>query len=190
MNSVTFKFWVTLAFSRHKVTLSQNILIFVSNTSQPIGLVHFIINDWNYLVFWKKLALNQVLGFLSVSVYKKCTDKNLWHSGRSSVPMFSGNSSCFLCFCICKIKVHFCLVGMGLSEMSRTSKCRQYPQKIQLKCLIVCLTFYSPDINIVVILSHLPKRGEIVWLPSKVCIYSDPHYLDKTKVVFRQTYEQ
>ena len=45
------------------VTLSQNVLIIVSNTSQLIRLYHFIIKDWNYLVFWKKLALNQVLRF-------------------------------------------------------------------------------------------------------------------------------
>ena len=63
MESVTFKFWVTLEFSRRYCNLSQNVLIFLSNTSQLIGLVHFIINDWNYLAFWKKLALNQVLRF-------------------------------------------------------------------------------------------------------------------------------
>ena len=63
MNSVTFRFWVTLELSRRHGNLSQNVLIFVSNTSQLIGLVHFIISDWNYLVFWKKLALNQVLRF-------------------------------------------------------------------------------------------------------------------------------
>ena len=51
------------------VTLGQNILIFVSNTSQLVGLVHFIIKDWNYLAFWKKSTLNQVLRFLNVSVY-------------------------------------------------------------------------------------------------------------------------
>ena len=65
MKSVTFKFWVTilLNFRGVTVTLSQNVLIFVSNTNQLIGLVHLIINDWNYLAFWKKLALNQVLRF-------------------------------------------------------------------------------------------------------------------------------
>ena len=70
MNYVTFKFGLLLNFRDVMVTVSQNVLIFVSNTShwQSIGLVHFIINDWNYLVFWKK-ALNQVLRFLNVSVY-------------------------------------------------------------------------------------------------------------------------
>ena len=45
------------------IILSQNILIFASNASQFMGVVNFIINDWNDLVFWKKLALNQVLRF-------------------------------------------------------------------------------------------------------------------------------
>ena len=64
MKSVTFKFRITLEFSRDvTVTLSRNVLIFVSNTSQLIGLVHFIIKDWNYLAFWEKSALNQVLRF-------------------------------------------------------------------------------------------------------------------------------
>ena len=63
MKSVTFKFGLLLNFRDVTVTLSQNVLIFVSNTCQLIGLVHFIINDWNYFVFWKKLALNQVLRF-------------------------------------------------------------------------------------------------------------------------------
>ena len=49
MNSVTFKFWVTLEYLRRHGNLKPNVLIFVSNTSQLIGLVHFIINDWNYL---------------------------------------------------------------------------------------------------------------------------------------------
>ena len=62
-------FGLLLNFRDVTVTLSQNVLIFVSNTSQMIGLVHFITKDWNYLAFWKKLALNLVLHFLSVSVY-------------------------------------------------------------------------------------------------------------------------
>ena len=56
-------FGLLLNFRDVTVTLSQNVLIFVLNTSQLIGLVHFIIKDWNYLAFWKKLALNQVLRF-------------------------------------------------------------------------------------------------------------------------------
>ena len=56
-------FELLLNFRNVTVTLSQNVLIFVSNTSQLIGLVHFNINDWNYFVFWTKLALNQVLRF-------------------------------------------------------------------------------------------------------------------------------
>ena len=56
-------FGLLLNFRDITVTLTQTALIFVSNTSQLIGLVHFIIKDWNYLVFWKKLALNQVLRF-------------------------------------------------------------------------------------------------------------------------------
>ena len=69
MKSVTFKFGLLLNFRDVTVILSRNVLIFISNTSQLIGLVHFIIIDWNYLVFWKKLALNQVLGFYPVSVH-------------------------------------------------------------------------------------------------------------------------
>ena len=67
MNFVTFKFWVTLEFSRRHGNLKPKCFDFC--TSQLIGLDHFIINDWNYLVFWKKLAINQVLCFQSVSVY-------------------------------------------------------------------------------------------------------------------------
>ena len=37
MKSVTFKFWVTLEFSRHHCNLKPKVLIFVSNTSQLIG---------------------------------------------------------------------------------------------------------------------------------------------------------
>ena len=81
MKSATFKFCVTLEFSRHHCKLKlKHVFIVVSNTSQLIGLVHFIINDWNYLAFWKKLALNQVLRFESVSVY-------------------IGNSVC-ICYCL------------------------------------------------------------------------------------------
>ena len=62
MNSVAFKFGVTFEFAlRHGNLKPKRFDFFVSNTSQLIRLVHFIINDWNYLVFWKKLALNQVL---------------------------------------------------------------------------------------------------------------------------------
>ena len=69
MKSVTFKFGLLLNFRDVTVILSRNVLIFISNTSQLIGPVHFIIIDLNYLVFLKKLALNQVLGFYPVSVH-------------------------------------------------------------------------------------------------------------------------
>ena len=36
------------------VTISKNILILASNTSQMSGLANFNINDWKYLVFWKE----------------------------------------------------------------------------------------------------------------------------------------
>ena len=48
-NSVTFKFWATLELFR----------------GHGKGLYNFIINDWKYSVFWKKLTLNQVLHFES-----------------------------------------------------------------------------------------------------------------------------
>ena len=51
MKSVTLNFGLLLNFRDVTVTLSQTVLIFVSNTSQLIGLVHFIIIDWNYLAF-------------------------------------------------------------------------------------------------------------------------------------------
>ena len=57
MKSLTFNFRLFLNFRDVTVTLSQNVLIFVSNTSQLIGLVHFNINDWNHLVFWKKSSV-------------------------------------------------------------------------------------------------------------------------------------
>ena len=43
MNSVTFKFWVTLEFSRRHGNLKTKRFHFISNTSQLIGPVHFII---------------------------------------------------------------------------------------------------------------------------------------------------
>ena len=37
----------------------ENVLILVSNRSQMIGLVSFNINDWKYLVIWKKWYSSQ-----------------------------------------------------------------------------------------------------------------------------------
>ena len=56
-------FGLLLNFRDVTVTLSQNVLIFVSDGKQPNLSDLSIINDWNYLAFWKKLALNQVLRF-------------------------------------------------------------------------------------------------------------------------------
>ena len=63
MKSVTFKFWVTLEFSRRHCNLKPKRFDFCIEYK----IVHFIINDWNYLAFRKLLALNKVLRFSSVS---------------------------------------------------------------------------------------------------------------------------
>ena len=63
MNSVTFKFWVTLEFARRHGNLKPKCFDFCIEYKPVDRRVHFIITDWNYLVFWKKLALNQVLRF-------------------------------------------------------------------------------------------------------------------------------
>ena len=82
-------FGLLLNFRDITVTLSQNVVLFVSNTSQLIGLGHFIINDLNYLVFWKKLVLNQVLRFSSVSVYvwNQLLSYNSHNSGQCDICM-------------------------------------------------------------------------------------------------------
>ena len=48
------------------LTLSQNVLIFVSNTSQLIGLVHFIINEWSYLLL-EEIDIESSVAFLKCS---------------------------------------------------------------------------------------------------------------------------
>ena len=64
MNSVTLNLGLLLNLRNVTVTLSQNVLIFVSNTSQLIRLVHYIINDRNYLVFWKEIGIKPRVAFL------------------------------------------------------------------------------------------------------------------------------
>ena len=68
-NSVTFEFWFTLECLRRHGNLKSKRFDFISNTSQFIGLFSFFITDWTYLVFWKKLALNQLFRCKSLSVY-------------------------------------------------------------------------------------------------------------------------
>ena len=46
------------------VILSQNVLIFVSNTSQLIGLVHFIIKVWNYFGLLEEIGIKSSVAFL------------------------------------------------------------------------------------------------------------------------------
>ena len=58
-----YGFKVTLRVTA-TVTLSQIVLIFVSNTSQLIGLVNFIITDWTYLVIWNKIGIGSSVAFL------------------------------------------------------------------------------------------------------------------------------
>ena len=120
-------FWLLLNFRDVTVTLSQNVLIFVSNTSQLIGLVHFIINDWNYLAFWKKLALNQVLRFLkcfstiSLVYYKRplgemCdrkTENHIYLHWLGSVR--TGDMMSLIVYCLCK---RYYVVCSGLTSLS------------------------------------------------------------------------
>ena len=83
-NSVTFEFSVTLEFLRRHLTISRNLFIFVSNTSQLIRFVSFINTDLKYSVSWKKSTLNQAFVFkvLQCMLYylvenerKKCFQK-------------------------------------------------------------------------------------------------------------------
>ena len=65
MNSVTFKFWVSLEFARRQGNLKLKRFDFCIE-HKPIDQTcpfHYLYNDWNYLVFWKKLAFNQVMRF-------------------------------------------------------------------------------------------------------------------------------
>ena len=68
-------FGLLLNFHDVTVTLIQNVLIFVSNTSLMIKLVHFIINDWNYLAFWKKLVLSVAFS-KCFSIFSAFSDTN------------------------------------------------------------------------------------------------------------------
>ena len=67
-NSVTIKYWVTLEFLRRHGNLKPKRFDFCIEY-KPVKRT-FIINDWNYLVFWKKLTLNQVfLKCFSIHTY-------------------------------------------------------------------------------------------------------------------------
>ena len=56
MKSVTFKFWVTREISRRHCNLKPKRFDFCIKYKPIDRTFHFIINDWNYLAFWKKLA--------------------------------------------------------------------------------------------------------------------------------------
>ena len=64
MESVTFKYGLFLNLRDVTVILSRNVLILVLNTRRLIGLVHFIINDCNYVVFWKNSGIKSSVAFL------------------------------------------------------------------------------------------------------------------------------
>ena len=99
-NSVTFKIWVTLEFSQHHGNLKPKRFSFVSNTSQLIGLVHFIINDCNYLVLWKKLASVAFLKCFSIlkrAIYTyviyKTSDKSITNAHKNEENYISSHGS-------------------------------------------------------------------------------------------------
>ena len=62
-NTVTFKYLVILEFSRRHGNLKPKRFDFCIEYKPVDRTCSFIITDWNYLVFWKKLALNQVWHF-------------------------------------------------------------------------------------------------------------------------------
>ena len=57
------QFWVTLEFIRRHAKHQIKHFDLASNTSQMVRLANFNINNWKYLVFWKKSISKQVLHF-------------------------------------------------------------------------------------------------------------------------------